>query len=387
MVAGEPSGDLLGGRLMGELKRQSHGPLSFVGVGGERMIGEGLESLFDMRELSVMGYLEVIPRILGLLARIRETAAAARRLRPDAVITIDSPEFTLRLAARLKGLGAPLIHYVAPQVWAHRPGRAAKIAQYLDHILALLPFEPPLFEAHGLPCTYVGHAIVEEGADAGDGPDFRRRHAIPAAAPLIAALPGSRHGEVARHLPIFGAALGRLAATRPGLRAVVPTVAAVAEAVARGTADWPVETLVVSGAEEKYHAFAAAHAALAASGTVALELAIAALPTVIAYKANAVTAWAMRRVVLVPYACLVNLILDRPVVPEFIQERCRPELLAEAVANLLDDPEARAAQIGAARRAVEILGLGGASPSERAAEVVLGIIAEKSLSGSGIGAR
>ena len=380
MVAGEPSGDLLGGRLMGELKRQSHGPLSFVGVGGERMIGEGLESLFDMRELSVMGYLEVIPRILGLLARIRETAAAARRLRPDAVITIDSPEFTLRLAARLKGLGAPLIHYVAPQVWAHRPGRAAKIAQYLDHILALLPFEPPLFEAHGLPCTYVGHAIVEGGAEDGDGPDFRRRHAIPAEATVIAVLPGSRHGEVARHLPIFGAALATLAAARPGLRAVVPTVAAVADEVARGTAGWPLETLVVTGADEKYHAFAASQAALAASGTVALELAIAGLPMVIAYKANAVTAWAMRRVLLVPYACLVNLILDRPVVPEFIQQRCRPELLAEAVAGLLDDPEARAAQIGDARRAVEILGLGGASPSARAAEVVLGIIARKSQS-------
>lgn len=381
MIAGEPSGDVLGGRLIAALKAKSDSALNFVGVGGDRMIAEGLESLFDMQELSVMGYLEVVPRLPGLIARLRETTEAARKLRPDAVVTIDSPDFTFRVARKLKGLGIPLIHYVAPQVWAHRPWRAAKIAGFLDHILALLPFEPPLFEAHGLACTYVGHAIVEEGADAGDGPGFRLRHGIPADAPLIAALPGSRHGEVSRHLPIFGAALGKLAVNRPGLRAVVPTVAAVAEEVARGAADWPVETLVITGGREKYHAFAAADAALAASGTVALELAIAALPTVIAYKANALTAWAARRMILVPYVCLVNLILDQPAVPEFLQDRCRPDLLAEAVAELLDDAQARAAQIAASRRAVEILGhgapgLGGDSPSARAATAVLEIIAK-----------
>ncbi|MCH7943952.1 MAG: lipid-A-disaccharide synthase, partial [Proteobacteria bacterium] len=221
MIAGEPSGDVLGGRLMAALKtaRKSSGdaPLTFAGVGGERMIAQGLESLFDMRDLSVMGYLEVVPKIPGLLARIRETVDAVRSLRPDAVITIDSPDFNFRVARKLKGLGIPIIHYVAPQVWAHRPGRAAKVADFLDHILALLPFEPPLFEAHGLPCTYVGHAIVEEGADGGDGPAFRRRHGIAADAPLIAALPGSRPGEVSRHLPIFGAALGKLAGGGPGL--------------------------------------------------------------------------------------------------------------------------------------------------------------------------
>ena len=375
MIAGEPSGDVLGGRLMAALKARSDKPLRFAGVGGERMIAQGLECLFAMEELSVMGYLEVVPKIPRLLARLRQTAAAARKLRPDAVITIDSPDFCLRVARRLKGRGFPLIHYVAPQVWAHRPGRAAKIAKFLDHILALLPFEPPLFEVHGLACTYVGHAIVEEGADGGDGPAFRRRHGIAADAPLIAALPGSRHGEVSRHLPIFGAALGKLAEARPGLRAVVPTVDAVADAVVRGVADWPVEALVVSGDEEKYNAFAAADAALAASGTVALELAIAALPMVIAYKAHALTAWAARRMILVPYVCLVNLILDTEAVPEFIQERCRPGLLAEAVARLLDDPVIAQAQTHAARRAVALLGLGGAAPSERAARVVLEIIA------------
>lgn len=384
MIAGEPSGDVLGGRLMAALKAGSDRPPSFTGIGGERMIAEGLESLFDMQELSVMGYLEVIPKIPGLLARMRETAEAIRRSRPDVVITIDSPDFNFRVARKLKGLGIPIIHYVAPQVWAHRAGRAAKVGDYLDHILALLPFEPPLFEAHGLPCTYVGHPIVEEGADKGDGPAFRRRHGIPADAPLIATLPGSRRGEVARHLPIFGAALGRLATDRPGIRAVVPTVAAVADEVARGTADWPVETLVVTGVEEKYHALAAADAGLAASGTVALELAIAGLPMVIAYKTNALTAWAARRMILVDYICLVNLVLDEAAVPEFIQQRCRPDLLSRAVAALLDDPEARSVQVEASRRAVDMLGLGelrrgGASPSELAAAVVLEVIADTNL--------
>lgn len=374
MIAGEPSGDVLGGHLMAALKARSGAALKFSGIGGDRMIAEGLDSLFPMRELSVMGYMEVIPKIPRLLARIGETADAVRKVNPDAVITIDSPDFTFRVARKLKGLGIPVIHYVAPQVWAHRPGRAAKISGFLDHILTLLPFEPPLFQAHGLPCTYVGHAIVEEGADGGDGPNFRQRHGIADDAPLIAVLPGSRIGVVARHLPIFGAALGRLAATRPGLRAVVATVSTVIDEVAAGTAQWPVETLVVTGRLEKYNAFAAADAALAASGTVALELAIAAVPMVIAYKTNALTAWLARRTVLVDYACLVNLILDREAVPEFIQERCRPDLLADAVAELLANSETREAQIRAARAAVETLGLGGASPSERAAGVVLGII-------------
>lgn len=374
MIAGEPSGDVLGGRLMAALKARSDEPLKFEGIGGERMIAEGLDSRLDMRELSIMGFAEVIPRIPHMLRRIRETADAVRRLQPDVVVTIDSPDFTFRVARKLKGLGIPVVHYVAPQVWAHRPGRAAKVAGYLDHILALLPFEPPLFEIHGLPCTYVGHAIVEEGADGGDGPAFRRRHGIAAEVPLLAVLPGSRHGVVARHLPIFGAALGKLAASRPGLVAVVPTVAAVADEVARGTADWPVETLIVTGASEKYHAFAAADAALAASGTVSLELAIAAVPMVIAYRVHALTAWLARRMILVPYACLVNLILDQPAVPEFMQEACRPDMLAEAVAGLLDDEELRQAQRDAARRAVEILSPEGASPSERAAEVVLSVI-------------
>jgi lipid-A-disaccharide synthase len=376
LVAGEPSGDVLGARLMAALKERSPVPPRFAGVGGERMTAEGLDSLFPMSELSIMGYLEVVPKIPRVLARVRETAAAARQMRPAAVITIDAPDFSFRVARRLAGAGIPLIHYVAPQVWAHRPGRSAKIAEFLDHLLAILPFEPPYFEAVGLPCSFVGHAIVEEGAHEGDGAGFRARRGISPEAPLVCVLPGSRHGEVSRHLPIFGAALGLLSSRYPGLSAVVPTVAAVADEVTAACADWPVTTHVVVGRDEKYDAIAASRVALAASGTVALELAIAGTPMVIAYKTNALTAWLARRMVRVPYACLVNLILDSPIVPEFIQDDCRADLLAEAIAVLCDDGDARAAQITGGRQAAESLGLGGTPPSDRAADTVLRVIAE-----------
>ena len=375
LVAGEPSGDMLGGRLMAALGDKTGGAARFAGVGGERMISEGLESLFPMRELSVMGYVEVVPRIPRLLARLRQTAAAARALRPDAVVTIDSPEFSFRLARRLAGAGMPLIHYVAPQVWAHRPGRAARLPRLLDHMLALLPFEPPFFETFGLPCSFVGHPVVEEGADRGDGPAFRARHGIPPEAKVVCILAGSRHSEVVRLLPVFGETLGLLAARFSGLWAVAPTVGTVAAEVGAAAARWPVDTLVVTGRDEKHDAFAASTVALAASGTVALELAIAGLPAVIVYKVNPLTAWVVRRMKRVQYVSLVNLILDRPVVPEFLQERCRPDLLTDAVGALLADRRARAAQSAEARRVAELLGMSGTPPSRRAADVVLDVIA------------
>ncbi len=375
LIAGEPSGDLLGGRLMAAMRDATGAGIRFAGVGGERMISEGLESLFPMSDLSVMGYLEVVPRIPRLLTRIRQTVASARELQPDAVVTIDSPDFTFRVARRLAGCGFPLVHYVAPQVWAHRAGRAVRIARFLDHVMTLLPFEPPYFEAAGLPSSFVGHAVVEEGVDRGDGPGFRARLGIPADTPLVCALPGSRHGEVSRHLDVFGATLERLARQFPGLRATVPTVAPVSAEVSAAAARWPVTTHVVIGQTDKYDAFAASTVALAASGTVVLELAIAGVPTVITYKANPITAWAARRMIRVPYVGLVNLILDRPLVPELLQELCRPDVLADAVGTLLSDSGARDEQIAGMRQVAELVGLGAEPPSRRAARIVLDIVA------------
>jgi lipid-A-disaccharide synthase len=379
LVAGEPSGDTLGAQLMAALKRRSDLPLTFVGVGGARMADEGLQSLFPMDELSLMGAAEIVPHIPRLLRRIRETTSAICTAQPDVVVTIDAPAFTFRVAKRVRRQNAgglmTLVHYVAPQVWAWKRGRAREVAGYLDHLMALLPFEPPYFEVEGLACTFVGHPVVESGADAGDAAGFRRRHGVSEEAELVCVLPGSRRGEVRRLLPVFGATLDRLARSRPNLQAVLPAVDACRSEIAVVAESWPVPTLVVSGRQERYDAFAAADAALAASGTVALELAMARTPMVIAYKLNPITAMLARRVIKTRYVNLINLILKREVVPELLLGACRPDRLADAVGHLLDDPAARAAQRAGAEQAIRALHGAGLKPSERAADVVLSRIA------------
>lgn len=379
LVAGEPSGDLLGARLMQALKAETGGTARFSGVGGPNMEAEGLVSLFPMAELSIMGLVEVLPRLPRLLRRIRQTVAAAKAYAPDAVVTIDSPGFTFRVARRLheQNFGAPLIHYVAPTVWAWKPKRAKKVARFLDHLMVLLPFEPPYFEREGLPTTFVGHPVVERGADKGDGARFRARHAIAADAPLLCVLPGSRRGETERLLPVFADTVAGLAARHPNLRCVVPTVETVAEQVRDAVAAWPTPVVVVAGEAEKFDAFAAADAALAASGTVALELAAARTPTVIAYKLNGLTAWLIRRMIKVRFANLVNILLDEEVVPERLQEACRADTLVADVDRLLTDKAAALRQIERADEALAMLGRGGTAPGVRAARAVLDVIREE----------
>jgi len=379
IIAGEPSGDVLGGALMAALKARTGGAVRFAGIGGERMGEEGLRSLVPIEELAIIGLAEVLPRARRIFRRVRETVDAVVRLRPDAVVTIDSSGFTWRVAQRLRARGEtlPLIHYVAPMVWAWRAGKARRMARWYDHLLALLPFEPPYFAAVGLPCSYVGHPILESGAEAGDGPGFRLRHDIPADAPLLCLLPGSRGGEVGRMLPVFAATLRHLLPDFPRLHLVVPCVDFLAERVEQVVSAWPARAIVVRGRAEKYAAFAASNLALATSGTVALELALAELPAVIAYRANPVTAWLLRRVVKAPYANLVNLILGREAIPELLLEECTPDRLSSAVAVLLRNGAARAEQIDAYREGLERLGRGGLSPALRAADKVLEIIAAR----------
>jgi lipid-A-disaccharide synthase len=371
LVAGEPSGDLLGARLMAALKAETGGRVRFAGVGGERMAAEGLDSLFPIRELAVMGIVEVVPHALNIYRRIRQTVAAALAARPAALVTIDSPSFTLEVSQRLRGRGFPLIHYVAPSVWAWKAWRAKHIARFLDHLLALLPFEPPYFEAHGLATTFIGHPAVEMAEVQTDRDGFRARHAIDPAAPLLTVLPGSRRGEVARLAPVFGAALGVLAARHAGLRAVVPTVEMVAEAVEAAVRAWPVPTVVLRDPADKYQAFGASDAALAASGTVAVELAVAGLPAVIGYRVSRLSAALARRLLKIKYVSIVNLVLDRPLQVELLQDECTAERLADAVDRLLDDPAAREAHLAGCREAVARLRPGGESPSRRAARVIL----------------
>ncbi len=362
LIAGEPSGDRLGAALMAGLKAL-HPGVMFAGVGGPMMQAEGLDSLFAMEELSVMGLIEVLPKYFPLKRRIRQTAAAALAAKPDAVITIDSPDFCLRVAGLVKAAepGMKVIHYVAPSVWAWRPARAGKMAKVVDHVLTLLPFEPPFMTAAGMSADFVGHPVVAEplgdaGAMAGPGP-------------LILVLPGSRAGEVARLAPVFGAVLGRLKAVHPTLRAALPTVRGVETQVRGLVAGWPVQPEIITDARRKAEAFAAADVALAASGTVSLELAANGCPMVVAYKMNPLTFWLMQRAALVDTVTLVNLVSETRVVPEFLGPKCQPGPIAAALEAVLADASS---QDAAMALTMERLGRGGAAPGLRAARSVLG---------------
>jgi lipid-A-disaccharide synthase len=372
LSAGEPSGDVLGANLMRALRYRTQGRVRFAGIGGEQMAAEGLTSLFPLDDLAVMGVAEVLPRARAILRRVKQAVADVHMKQPAAVVTIDSSGFNWRVAQRLRRAGdtVPLIHYVAPMVWAWRGGRARRMARWYNHLMALLPFEPPYFEKVGLSCSYVGHPVVEMGADKGDRAGFRRRHDIPLLTRVVAILPGSRRGEVGRLLPLLGETVALLARKLPDLMIVVAATANVAAQVKTAVATWNVDTVVV-GPAEKYDAFAASDAALAASGTVALELAVAGVPTVVTYRLSPVTHALLRRMVKVRYANLVNVILDRPAVPELLQDDATPEKLAATVARLLEDKAARTEQIAAGQEALKTLGYGQVSPGLRAADEVL----------------
>ncbi|MEM7527357.1 MAG: lipid-A-disaccharide synthase [Pseudomonadota bacterium] len=376
LVAGEPSGDRLGGALIGALRHLAPG-LEIAGIGGQAMRAEGLRPLFDIAELSVMGITEVLPRLPRLLRRISETVAAAEAFRPNALITIDSPSFSLRVASRLKARmpGVRVVHYVAPSVWAWRPGRAAEMARYVDQVLALLPFEPPYMEAAGMRCDFVGHPIAGEPvADPAEVAAFRATHAADGG-PLLLIAPGSRASEVRRMGPVFRETVARLKAVHPGLRPLVPVAETVTAAV---TQLFPGAVLLGAEADARARrvAAAAADAALVKSGTVTLEMAAAGTPHVAAYKTSWLTATIARRLLRIDTANLVNLAAGwesgaRPV-PEFYQEACTPDALAEAVLPLLSPGPERDVQTEAAEMALRALGGGGEAPAMRAARAVLG---------------
>lgn len=376
LVAAEASADGLGARLMRALKEETGGRVRFAGVGGPAMAGEGLVSMVPFGELNIMGIVEIVPHIARVLRRVRETITAAKAMQPDAVVTIDAPAFSFRVQKKLKGSGALLVHYVAPTVWAWRPRRAKMIAGFLDHLLCILPFELPYFEKVGLPASFVGHSVVEQDGIVPDGTGFRARHGL-GDAPVLCVLPGSRVGEVSRLLPVFGETVRLLVAERPSLRIVVPTMASVAPLVKAAVAGWPGSPVVVESIEEKHHAFAAATTALAASGTVNLELAVAGVPFTIAYRVSRLSYAIGRMMVKVPSIVMTNILLERNVIAEFLQDKCRPELIAVEVDRLLGDPEARRAQAEASAEAARLLGRGGPPPSTRAAKILLDLIGRR----------
>lgn len=377
LIAGEQSGDLLGARLMAELKKPA-GSHTFQGIGGSQMEAQGLSSLFPMSELSLMGFVEILPHLPRLLRRIDQTVADIQEKKPDILITVDSPGFVFRVARKLRehwpkgSAGAPrFVHYVAPSVWAYKPGRARKLSQVYDQVLTLLPFEPPYFEAEGMQADFVGHPLVETSFS-GDGVLFRTRHGIGADAKVVAVLPGSRAGEMRRHLPVLRETMVQLARQFPQAVTVMPCVPHLLEGIRRRTQGWPTRLLLVDQSQEKWDAFDAADVAIAKSGTVTLELALTKTPMVVMYKVHPLSAWLMRRMIRTQYVTLVNILEQREVVPELLQEEATTDRILREVRALLSKESVRQVQLKAFHAALTKLGLGARhSPSQKAAEAIL----------------
>ncbi|MDY0008319.1 MAG: lipid-A-disaccharide synthase [Bdellovibrionales bacterium] len=376
VIAGEASGDLLGANLMRAIKAQKP-DATFTGIGGKNMQAEGLESLFPMEELSVMGLAEVLPRLFKIMSRIRLARKTILKTKPHVVVTIDSPDFCFRVVKQVKARtkSIPCVHYVAPSVWAWRPKRAEKVSKFLDHILTLLPFEPPYFTRHGLPATFVGHPIVEKLDNRGDGTRFREKYGLKANQPVFCMLPGSRMSELSRLLDKFSETADIVLRSRHQAVIVIPTLPHLKPHIEKFFVGKGINPVVVTDDTDKYDSFAAGTAALAASGTVTLELAMADTPHIIAYKLNPISAWAAKHLIKTPYVNLINILLRRPVVPELLLEDCEPQPMSRALLRLLDDREARSQQLMDFREALIKIGLGDPqTPGEKAAATVIGVI-------------
>ncbi|WP_315703508.1 MULTISPECIES: lipid-A-disaccharide synthase [unclassified Bradyrhizobium] len=375
LIATEESGDRLGASLMKVLRQRLGDAVEFSGVGGHGMAREGLASWFAIEELSIVGFsgvLKQLPKILRLIDRTVDAVLAAS---PDVLVIVDSPDFTHRVARRVRtrNPAIPIVDYVSPTVWAWRPGRARAMRGYVDHVLALLPFEPDAYRTlNGPPCSYVGHPLIEQLAVLRPNADEQARRA--AQPPVLLVLPGSRRSEVARHLPVFGRTLEALRARGVAFEALLPTTPHLEATVRAGLADWPVAPQIVTGEAEKRAAFRSARAALAKSGTVTLELAVAGVPMVTAYRVGEVEAFILRRVIRVRSVILANLVIGDNVIPEYLQEACTADNLAPALAEVLADGPARMRQTEAFARLDQIMATGAASPSVRAADIVLQVM-------------
>jgi lipid-A-disaccharide synthase len=375
-VAGEHSGDALGAKLMAEIKARLGDGVAFQGVGGDLMQAEGLVSLFPLSDVAVMGPLNILKQLPRLVARVKETSRDAIAARPDAVVIIDSPEFTHPIAKRIRRRlpSLPVIDYVCPSVWAWRPGRAPRMKRYVDHVLALLPFEPEALQRLGGPAsTYVGHSLSErlDWIRAQNPEDLRSRLKLDPRRPVLVVLPGSRVSEVTRLMAPFGEAVGRLAKMVPdGIEVLLPVMPSVRSHVEAALRAWPVPIRLLETEVDKFAAFRLADAALAASGTVTLELGLSETPAVVAYKVDAVAS-KLRFLLKVKSIVLANLVADEIVYPEFLQEAATPANLAAALLPLLADSPERRRQIEALRRVPERIATGGKRPSAIAADVVL----------------
>lgn len=382
LIATEESGDRLGAALMKVLRQRLGDGVQFEGVGGLTMAREGLETLFPIEELSIVGLAAVVQQLPKILRLIRETADAVTEAAPDALVIIDSPDFTHRVARRVRARNPaiPVVDYVSPSVWAWRPGRARAMLGYVDHVLGLLPFEPEEYrKLGGPPCSYVGHPLIEQLPSLRPGPDEqKRRDGEP---PVLLVLPGSRRSEIRHHLDVFGAALGRLQGEGVAFELMLPTMPHLEATIRAGVTSWPVEPQIVVGETEKRAAFRIARAALAKSGTVTLELALSGIPMVTAYRVGAMEAFVLRRAIQISSVILANLVIGKDVIPEFLQEDCAPEKLAQALSEVLTDSPLRRQQVEAFAQLDTIMSTGNKSPSVLAADIVLATMRKSKRSG------
>jgi lipid-A-disaccharide synthase len=372
LIATEESGDRLGANLMKVLRQRLGGAVQFAGVGGQSMAREGLASLFPIEELSIIGLAAVAKQLPKILRLIRETTRAVTQSSPDVLVIIDSPDFTYRVARRVRARdpSIPIVDYVSPSVWAWRPGRARAMCRYVDHVLALLPFEPEEYRRlRGPPCSYVGHPLTEQiGTLRPNADEQKRRNEAP---PVLLVLPGSRRSEIRHHMAAFGETLGRLRDEGVAFELILPTMPHLLDAVSEGLKSWKVAPRIVIGEQEKRAAFRIARAALAKSGTVTLELALAGVPMVTAYRTGAVEAWILIRAINVKSVILANLVVGENVVPEFLQQDCTPEKLAPALRDVLDDSPLRRRQVEAFAGIDTVMSTGNQPPGVRAADIVL----------------
>lgn len=377
VVAGEASGDLLGAHLMRSLKEQSTRPIQFWGVGGPRMEAEGLKSLFPYYELSRLGFVEILPYAFNLMARIIRTAEDIHSKDPHILITIDCPGFCYRVARRLREehYSTLMLHYVAPTVWAYKPDRAEKCAMIFDHLLTLLPFEPPYFTKVGLPTTWVGHAAVAE-TPVGNAAAFREKYQLEPDVPLFLLMPGSRKSEVRRHMPILAKTLTMLAQEYPNLAIVTAVPQNMMPFVAPYFQNCPFRAIVLPGDMDKKDGIAASNLAIVKSGTVALEVAMANVPMIVTYRVHPISAWIFKRMATVKYVSLINILRRKEVIPELLQEMCHPFILFNAASVLMRDKARQQRQTEEQRLALAMLVPQGEKPSDKAARAALELVAK-----------
>ncbi|HEX7922504.1 MAG TPA: lipid-A-disaccharide synthase [Bradyrhizobium sp.] len=378
LIATEESGDRLGAALMKVLRQRLGDAVQFSGVGGRQMTGEGIDPLFPIEELSIIGFAAVVKQLPKILQLIRRTTDAVLADAPDMLVIIDSPDFTHRVARRVRARNPniQIVDYVSPSVWAWRPGRARAMRGYVDHVLALLPFEPEEYrKLQGPPCSYVGHPLTEQLTSLRPNEEEqKRRDAQP---PVLLVLPGSRRSEIRHHLALFGAALGQLNKQTP-FELVLPTMPHLEAMVREGVASWPVVPRLAVGEAEKRAAFRVARAALAKSGTVTLELALSGIPMVTAYRVGAAEAFILRRAIRVSSVILANLVIGSDIIPEFLQEDCTPDKLAHALGDVLADTPDRLRQLVAFATMDGKMSTGDQPPSVRAADIVLAEMSRRS---------